>query len=495
MSAINKMVGKAVHAAGQFSKKIFLEQKLQNVAGYFIVAIIAVFFGYLIARQTVLGLGLVGLLIGAFGVILCMLNPELGLYLNIGYSFFSYHFSRLLFDDGFPVGVGSDILVISTFLGVYTRRTIAMKLPPPPVFTILLILYAYIVLEFFNPFAHSFQGWYATFRKIIAEFLLLFIGYNILTNGLIIRRFVKVLFLLCTICGIYGCIQQWHGLFGFELSWAMADEHRFGLMFIAGEFRKMSTFSDPTAFGVLMAASSVFFIILAIAQKSRRTKSVLYGGVLFMLLGMAYSGTRTANAMIVAGLAFFILLTFNKKGTRIFAVVGGFLFLAILYGPFNNPTISRFRTTFSGSDDESYKVRVVNRAFVQPYIRDHPIGGGLGTTGGVGMTYNPSHFLAGFPPDSGYLKYALEMGWIGLAIVCLVYFNIMRNAIRQYFAVADEGLKNLFAGCICFFFCFYVAQFAQDAMGQITDIVVYFPLVAITLRGKSLFSKDEKAGD
>jgi len=39
----------------------------------------------------------------------------------------------------------------------------------------------------------------------------------------------------------------------------MADANRFGLIFINGDFRKFSTMSDPTAYGVLMAACAVFF--------------------------------------------------------------------------------------------------------------------------------------------------------------------------------------------------------------------------------------------
>lgn len=470
----------------RFSKRTFLEQKLDNPVGYLLVSLIAVFFGYLIAKQTFLGLGLVGLLVGSFTVFLCLAYPEAGLYLNIAYSFFSFHLSRFLFNDSFPVGVVSDVLVLATFFGVYIRRKSRLQWPPAPVFTCFLLLYAYVGLEFFNPYAHSFAGWYQTFRKVLAEFLLLFTGYNLLTNTRVIRRFITVLFVLATICGIYGCIQQWHGLFNFELAWAMADENRFGLMFIAGDFRKFSTMSDPTAFSVIMAGCAVFFIVLATGQKNMRTRFFLFSGVLFMLLGMAYSGTRTANAMLVAGLAFFILLTFHKKGTRIFAMIGGFIFLVLLYGPYSNATINRFRTTFSGSNDESYKVRQLNKAFIQPYIHAHPIGGGLGTTGAGGLRFNASHFLAGFPPDSGYLKFALELGWVGLAIICLTYFNILKNGIIQYFSARDENLKIVYAACVCLFFSFYVAQFAQDSMGQITDIVVYFPMVAISLRGKSL---------
>jgi hypothetical protein len=143
----------------QFSHKIFVEEKLNNPLGYIILSLIAIVLGYLMATQTVLGLGLVGAFIGLFAILICMINPATGLSLNVGYSFFAFHFSRFLFHDSFPVGVVSDVLVVSTWLGVFMkRRSAGLQFPPSPVFTFFLILYGYDLLEFFNPYAHSFFG-------------------------------------------------------------------------------------------------------------------------------------------------------------------------------------------------------------------------------------------------------------------------------------------------------------------------------------------------
>lgn len=470
-----------------------LMQKLNTVTGYLIIGALAVSFGYLIATKTLLGFGVLGLSVGLFTFIVCLLFPETGLYINIFYSFFAFHFNRFLFNNAFPIGIVSDILIVGTFLGIFVGKREKVEFPLSAVVIGFITLYIYIGLELFNPYSHSVLGWLQTIRKVAAEFILLFIGYNVFTTKAAIKRFVMVLFFLATICGLYGCIQQWHGLFDFELAWAMGDENRFGLIFINGDFRKFSTMSDPTAYGIVMAATAVLYIVLATGQKNRMYKYGIYLGVVCMLLGMAYSGTRTANAMAVAGLALFVLLTVNNKATRIFAISGGLILLVILYGPFyGNATINRFRTTFTGTGDESFKVRQVNKAYIQPYIRSHPIGGGLGTTGAGGLRYNPSHRLAGFPPDSGYLKIALEFGWIGLAIICTLYFLILKNGVHVYFKSRDRQIKMLYAGCVSFFFCFYVAQYAQDSLGQITDIVIYYPLVAITLRSRIL---DSAAGN
>jgi hypothetical protein len=302
--------------------------------------------------------------------------------------------------------------------------------------------------------------------------------------------------------GIYGCIQEWHGLFGFEEYWVTSNENRFGLYFIMGDFRKFSTMSDPTSYSIAMAVCGVFFLILAWHTKRFSRKCILLLGVLFMFLGMAYSGTRTANIMVAAGLALFVLLSLHKRATQIFAVLCALAFLVLMYGPYANSTIIRFRSSFQASEDASFKVREVNRQAIQPYIWSHPIGGGLGTSGASGLRFNKGHYLSGFPPDSGYLRKAVETGWVGLGLVLIAYFLVMQYGIRGYFQTRHQQNKLLYAACLAAIFPLYIGEFAQEAIGQISDIVVYYPLIAIILRlrnsDKELAQKvdsDEQVGN
>jgi putative inorganic carbon (hco3(-)) transporter len=476
---------------GKFVQTTFLEKKLDNWFGYLLIILLAVILGYVNTLHPLVGIGLIGGVIGLVIVGLCLFNAEAGMYINFFYSFSIFHISRLFFNDNFPVGMVSDLLVLTTFFGLFLQRTNVKdslnRLTRSTVGICILIYFFYLLIELFNPDSKSFEGWFMAFRKVFSSVALLFVAYTVLNTYQRITRYLKVVFIGCTIAGIYGCIQQWHGLFDFERAWAFASEKRFVLTYIGDNFRKFSTFSDCSAFGVVMAAGSAFFIIIGLNREKRSEKLVLFGGSLFMLLSMVYSGTRTANAMLVAGVFMYILLTFEKKSTRIFAffAVSGLLF--ILYAPFySNQQINRFRTTFSSSKDESYKVRIVNRAFVQPYIHSHPIGGGLGTTDAAGLRYQPGHYLAGFPTDSGYLKKALETGWVGLGILCILYFVVLKEGVRGYFACKDEKLKVLYAACTVFMFCFYVGEYPQNAIGQITDVVIYYPLIAVILKLKEL---------
>jgi len=472
--------------------RLFLTEKLYNWLGILIFFFIAISFGYLMAQKTQLAINILILICGLAVLLMCLLNTETGLYIIMVFSFFAFHVSRY-FNDTIPVGALSDILIFTTLFSFFVKRkglrSIINEFSQKPVVKILLIIYAYTAIQLFNPNAQSFDSWYQGFRKVISTLFIFFIAFTVFDSYDRIKRFFYFLFVLATIAGVYGCYQEWFGLFSFEKNWIITDPHRFGLYFIQGDFRKFSTMSDPASFGVLMASCAVLFIILSVELKGM-TKRIMLTGSIFMLLGMSYSGTRTANAMIVGGLILYILLTINNKRTKNFAIISTLIFLFIMYVPvYSNSTLNRFRTTFSGKNDESFNVREKNRKFIQPYIHSHPIGGGIGTTGGTGSVYHPGHVLAGFQPDSGYLKKAAEIGWIGLAIFCILYFYVLKSGVNGYFYSDNRQHKIIYAACICAIFCFYIGEFAQVAIGQITDVVVYYPLIAVILKLKNYDSQ------
>jgi putative inorganic carbon (hco3(-)) transporter len=477
--------------------QVFLAQKLNNWLGYFLIAAIAIAFGILTAKEFVLGLGLLGVVLGVFTLLACLLNTELGLYINMVYIFFAYHISRLFFNDQVPIGVISDILIATTFLGLFIKNPELGKkaghfVRSRPVL-FLLIVFIYLCLELLNPMAHSVEGWFSTIRKVLGSVLVTFIAYNVFKDYKKIWRFIKVLFVCAVLTGLYGCIQQWHGLFSFEELWVKSNKIRYSLIYVDWNYRKFSILSDPTAFGLIMAGCALFFLIIGISERRVLSKCLLFVGCIFMLLGMAYSGTRTAIAMLVAGAGVFVLLTIHKKASRFFAIFAILTLLFLMYVPiYDNPTLIRFRTSFSASEDESYKVRERNRAAIQPFIYSHPFGGGLGTTGGNGLKYDPGHQLAGFPPDSGYLNKALETGWIGLALNCLLYFITMQYAVRGYFNAKSNRIKMLFAASAAFLFSFYLAEMVQEAVGLVTNIIVYNAVVALVIRLREISTKEKK---
>ena len=350
-----------------------------------------------------------------------MADAATGLIINLIYSFTAFHLSRWLTHDTFPVGVVSDVLIYATLLGYLLRRAplkdTFRSFIQSPVVICFLIYMAFGLLEAFNTNARSTAGWFLGIRKMASTYVILFIAYEVFKDKTQIWRFLNFVFWGSFALGVYGCLQQVVGLFPFERDWVTADELRFGLICINGEFRKFSMLSDPTSFGMLMAGMApCSYFIVSVPDKGRQ-KWIIRLGLIPMILGMTYSGTRTANIMLVAGLALFVLLTIDRKASRILAIGSALVLGLLVYLPiYSNNQLNRFRTTFQATQDQSFLVREMNRHYIQPYIWNHPIGGGLCTTGVAGLEYNPGHYLAGFPTDNDYLSKALETGWIGLAL-------------------------------------------------------------------------------
>src|SRR5882757_4393978 len=103
------------------AEKLFLEKKLNNWVGVLLFTVIGAGMGYLLAEKTLLGFGVFGAVLGLAIIITCLLSTETGFYINLVYTFFVYHFSRLFFSDGLPVGVITDILTGSMLFGLFIK--------------------------------------------------------------------------------------------------------------------------------------------------------------------------------------------------------------------------------------------------------------------------------------------------------------------------------------------------------------------------------------
>lgn len=469
------------------SKSMSGSERMKKILIAFLLLFLAVAIGFLTAYNYKFGVGFAGAVLVACITFLCMINAEAGLYVNLAYSFLISYLDRLLFTGEFTEGVGSDFFVAATFFGLIIKRVPLGKtfneLLKSPIFILLFLVYLYTALEFFNPNAGTFNGWVPAIRKVVANFMIVIIAFHAFTSRESILRFIKVLFVFCLIAGIYGCIQEWHDFFDFEMDWLRAENQRYAMTYVNGGARRISTFPDALSFAILMAVCGAFFTGIGVLYKKPAVKIVLAIGVVFMLMGMSFALTRTSNVMFIGGMSFFFLLTFDKPISKFAAVSGILLFLLILFGPFYNSHVGQFRHTFlGGTKDASYLVREVNRKKIQPYIYQHPFGGGMNTSGDEGKLYSPGHRLAGFPPDSGMLKKALEMGWIGFTMVVLMYFFVLKAGIKGYFEATSEGNKIIYASTTAGIFALYLGDFSQVAIGQITDVMVYYPFLIILIK-------------
>jgi len=211
--------------------------------------------------------------------------------------------------------------------------------------------------------------------------------------------------------------------------------------------------------------------------------------VLLILMGlyfdaMLFSGTRGANVLIPAALLMLAVLKFNKK-VLFFASVAGLFLFVLINMPTSNPNLMRFQTAFKPNNDDSYNLRKRNQKRIQPYIQTHPLGGGLGATGQWGDRFSPGSYLASFPPDSGYIRVAVENGWVGLLIFCTFMFVILKTGINNYYLIENEELKTYCLAMTLIIFAYNIANFPQEALVQFPSNILFYleaALINITLR-------------
>ncbi|MEO8109700.1 MAG: O-antigen ligase family protein [Ginsengibacter sp.] len=466
-------------------KREFLSKGLSSPFGIALLAIIAVATGFL-ASQNLYGIAFaaVGAIAAAIVVYYCFFEPVTGYFITMFIAFFAFYPNHIL-NIILPIPTFVELLTFILLLGSYNSAK-KLNLPGNSLLvtgiSIVFILYTiFNLIEFFNPDMQSRAGWLFRFKRYMVYVFVYIISYRLIDTPQRFRNFIKFWLYMGFLAAAYGCYQQWFGMLPMEISYIKSDPVEYKLMFQGGMLRKFSFLSDVVSFGVLSGSMAVVALILAISEKRRKRKYKLFFGALIMTLGMFYSGTRTTTVILPAGMALYLFMTIRNKTTLITVFASAIIAFFILYVPVDNPVLNRVRSTFN-SQDASLNVRDVNRHYIQPYIYGHPIGGGIATTGTEGLNYNPDHVLAGFPPDSGLLKAALEMGYVGLAFTMFFYLVILYQCIDYYFRLKNPEYKTYVAAIAAALFAMIVTQYAQVSIGQIPGAIFFFGTISMIKR-------------
>jgi hypothetical protein len=472
-----------------FSLEEFFE-KYKLIAVVLIIASFSVIFGLMVTqldgiKAILITGGIVFLAISIFSLI----NYRFGFYAALTMGFFIFTIARLSTVD-LPVGPLVEIPLYCSFLGLFLNRiinqtTIFQK--SGHIITYGMFIYVlFHLVQILNPDMDSISGWALLYRRFFMIGVLYFIALNIFDSVRSVIFFFSYWVFWSFIAGFYSVWQSIFGLSSFEERWLRSSAKSLELFYISdGVYRKWSLFAEPASFGIAMAATSILMLVLMILVKNTRIKIVFSLLIVFIFLGVAYSGTRTAYFIIVVGICLYILMTITQKRTLIFASSFFVLFLMIMFAPiYSNVTINRIRTTFAFSEDASLNVRDINRNMIQPYIYKHPFGGGMGTSGGAGLMHNPSHFLAGFPPDSGYVKTAIETGWIGLFLQCLLYFFILQSGLKAYLTCRNKIFRPYLIAAVVCVFSFVIAQYGQEATDQVPECFLFFSCLAVIAKAQ-----------
>ncbi|KAA2242452.1 O-antigen ligase family protein [Chitinophaga agrisoli] len=469
-------------------KNINLKQVL--IAILFILLVPAV--TYLASTDMKVGAGLSVMIIGLALGLVCIVNYRLGYYLYITITFILPMLERMSGAE-VPKGVAMDALLLFTLLGCIFKRgdkTIARVKFSDPILVCMLVYFLILLSSIVNPNAGSLLGWYVFLRVSLRSYIFLYVGLNVFNNMQHVYSFFKYWLALGTAAAFYCCIQQWTGLLPYEQAYIAKFPEKFGTTVILTGLRLFSFMSDAAVLGIIMACNIIIMLILMTARLHtiNLSKKILLGfSIVLHTMALGYSGTRTGYVMLPLGLMIFFIANMHKRNTILAAMVFVFIGLAILYGPFyGSPTIIRVRTAFIGKQDESVNVRDRNRHRIQPYMHEHPLGGGVNTTGGNGVTYTPGHPLADFQTDNGYLRAVLETGWLGMVVVAGIFYFTIQTAVVNFFRCKSELDKLLMIGAAAAIFAAAISEYAQDTFTLVETSIMLFSFMAVLLKVRYL---------
>lgn len=485
----NNLLHKASGSLKEWLHYHIFTRKLATPVGIAMLGFLTIFVAYVtVLVDQKLGIGLVA----AVAVLLlcgfCVGFPLLGFYVTFVVTLFSNFPERVLnLAQPVPMGIIPEYLAYLVLLGVVTRQQYRKEITSSfwsNTITIwIMVLLGYYILQVINPAMGSRFGWFNYVRKQVSFASFFYISYCVLNSRQAILKFTNFWIVLTTIHALYACKQQWLGYFGFETVWLHADPQRY-MLFVNFDFvRKFGLLSDPASAGILYACSTVMLLVFMIRARQFKKQALFFVLTVVHFLAATYTGTRTATMMVVGGIVLYCVLYLYERRTMLLCAGFVLMFTGLLVAPiYDNVIINRLRSAFEGSKDPSAMVRDINRKIAQPYVYSHPIGGGLNTSGMIGELYNPGHYLSNIPPDSGYMQTMMEQGPIGLALMLIFYFVLLKTGIRYFYRVRDPETRTLYAAHMCSVFTLIVAQYSQMAIGQYPSILYYYAVLVIFLK-------------
>ncbi len=383
-----------------------------------------------------------------------------------------------------PIGVALDglmvVFAVSMLAGLAQTKDFSAAKHPISLMVLVWMYYCGVQLVNPEPTAHR-MAWLYTVRSLAGLLFLYFVAVYALDTLPKIKRAIKVILVLGFISGLYGLKQEFAGFSQQELTWLYADEKRFELINQWSRLRIFSFFSEPTTCGTVMAYLSAMCVVFLSGPFKMWQKVGMAVAALVMVACMGYAGSRTPIVIFPAGLVFFVLLRPTKPILLLSTVFFTFGTMAMMRSS-GNPVLHRIQSSFRPAEDASMQLRLDNQRMIQPFIRKHPLGTGLGTTGVWGRRFVPEFWGAYFAHDSGLVRIAMEAGWIGLILYLIFLGTILISGIRAYFRARDETIRTLMLGIVVVMFTLTVASYPQEAIPMLPTSLVFYILLACLVR-------------
>lgn len=463
--------------------------RLLELAMYGILFFIAVLLPYVATHFSIeIGLLLIMVIIGVPFTFYMVTNLKFGIVVLLVFSFFLSELGRFVIKD-FPLGVVIDVFLLLMLISLVVKKIRAgsFRWASNPVSYAVWFWIIINVVSLLNP-KQSSQAWFYAVRGTALYLTFFFILLDVLDFSFL-KKLLLIWIALAFLGSLYGLFQEFHGLFDFERDWITSDIDRFKLYFNWGRFRIFSFFNDPALFGILMVATSVFcFTLASIADISMPKRVILFTISGITLLAAIYSGTRTAYVMFPVGVLFHTIVVFRVRilvFSAIVTLIGAYIIFSDIQnvGPLiGRNALFRIRSAFKPSDDPSFQVRERNQERIKPFIQNNPIGAGIGSLSVWGSRFNPHSEMADFAPDSGFVRAAVELGWLGLIVYELWLGTVLIVGIRNYFKLKTKNMRVYMASILAVLYAFVVANYPQQAIIIFPSNFIFFMLMAAVVK-------------
>lgn len=435
-------------------------------------------------------IALILVLVAAPPVLAVVWKTQIGIYILITTSFFLSVGLRLI--PQIPIGVSIDFLILLMLIGKgfqiqYNREWPRLK---SPLTVIILAWVIYNLAQFANPLATSRTAFFYVIRPAVGYLMLYFLIWDTVKGTKEVNHIFHYILFLGWIAAVWGIYQFFFGYFEWEMAHVVRTD-TVHLVFNYGRWRSFGPIGSPAQYGIIMASLACITANSFFYRKSMIGKLIMIFLFFCFLMSMVYSGTR--SAFVILPIFYFVKVIISRNKKLYLTIVFGIIGLVILAKvPTNNYQIQRIQSVFKANEDKSYQIRAANRKMITPWILKHPIGGGLGSTGVWGQRFSPGTFLANFPPDSGIIRVAVELGWIGLIIFLLIYLQAFFKGIQGMWQMNNKIHKDKVESIICCLPAWGLVEMGQEVAGVFPMSLLFWVFLAViftTLKHEKIETK------
>jgi hypothetical protein len=275
----------------------------------------------------------------------------------------------------------------------------------------------------------------------------------------------------------YGIWQHHHGLHPREYQW-LVDSGSLRTHLIDGHLRVFGTVGDAATFGFLAAIGAWWSLGLALRWGGWRA-GVLAGMAAVHVYALLLSYSRGPVAALLVGIVAMVLASRRPiPGMLGLGVGGGGLAIASVVG--HVPLLSRALTAVRPQEDASFLVRMGYLQDAWGRIVERPFGSGLWTAGASGFAITGGRTLPGttigLPTDNNYFKWALEIGWVGVAVFMWVQVVALVTAFRAARGFDDPFCSGLALALVGTLAGLMVGAISNDIFVQ-KPLAEFFPML------------------